>query len=460
MVVGNKTNATQSEKPMSAKISFTEKFSFGLGDFASGLVFNVVTMFLVFYYTDFVGMNAGVIGTIILFSRIFDGITDVVMGVIVDRTKSKHGKARPWLLWMAGPFAVCAIILFSVPDSSNVIQVVYIIITYNLMNTIYTAINIPYGVINALATQDQYERSLLNIFRFTLSTISTVIISFAVLPLIQLFGGGQLGWTLTITILSILSIISFLICFRNTKERVKPAVQTEKNVPVLTAIKYLFQNKYWVMMLLLFLCAFTLVGLGGGLNVYYAKWILHDEAIIGPLTLAGAIPVLLGLLVIAPFIKRFGKRNTLIGGMAIGIIGGILIIFNPSSINLVLIGTAIKGLSNATALGTGFAMLADTIEYGEWKHGVRTEGLIYSAGSFGTKVGTGFGGALMGWLLSTSGYIGTATTQTDVTLNMIIFMFIYIPIIVGIIAIVILYFYKLDKEYPQIIADLEEMKTR
>src|SRR5690625_1537111 len=269
------------------------------------------------------------------------------------------------------------------------------------MNTIYTAINIPYGVINALATQDQYERSLLNIFRFTLSTISTVIISFSVFPLIQLFGGGQLGWTLTITILAMLSVVSFLICFRNTKERVKPAIQSkENNVPVFTGITYLFLNKYWVMMLLLFLCAYTLVGLGGGLNVYYAKWILHNEEIIGPLTLAGAVPVLIGLLVIAPFIKRFGKRNTLIGGMVIGIIGGIFIIFNPSSIHLVLIGTAIKGLSNATALGTGFAMLADTIEYGEWKHGVRTEGLIYSAGSFGTKVGTGFGGALMGWLLS------------------------------------------------------------
>ncbi|MFC4323003.1 MFS transporter [Litchfieldia salsa] len=444
--------------PVGAKIAFTEKLGYGLGDFASNLVFAAVSSFLIFYYTDVAGASAAAVGTIILLSRLLDGISDIGMGAIVDKTKSKHGKARPWLLWMAIPYTISAIMLFTVPDLGPVGILVYIAITYNLVHLIYTAINIPYGVLNARMTQDSYQRATLNIFRMLSALIATVLIIYFTMPLVEAFGGGKTGWTLTFTIFGILAGILFLITFLTTKERVTAVNVEQTSVPVKLGVKALFKNKYWALMVLFALVSYTGAGLGGGLGIYYAQYILENAALVGPLGLAGLFPVMIGLLFVAPIIKKFGKRNSMLFGLIFGLIGTAVILVNPANFTLVLVGSIIRGIGGVPVAASFFAILADTIEYGEWKTGVRTEGLVYSAGSFGTKVGMGLGAAMIGWFLSLGGYVGGLAEQSDSAISMIIFLFVWAPAIIGLLQIAILYFYKLDKIYPQILADLQARK--
>lgn len=448
-------NQTQANS-LKQNIAFKEKVGYGLGDFASNLLWVPVGMFLMFYYTDVAGMAAGVIGTIMLFSRLLDGVTDIGMGIIVDKTNSRHGKARPWLIWLAVPFAVSAVLVFSVPDASYVVQIVYIVITYNLITTLYTGLNIPYGVLNSLITQDQYERSILNIFRMIFAIVASIIVSVGTMPLVNALGGGKVAWQLVFGIIGLIAAIFFLITFLTTKERVKPFdKETHVAIPIKTGLKALITNKYWVIVLLFFVFTHIGTGINQGSTIYFAQYILGSAELVGLLSLATMVPLFVGMFFVSPFIKKFGKRNSMIFGQIVILIGVLLILVNPSSLLIVLISGVIKSVGSVPVVGTQFALLADTIEYGEWKSGVRTEGLIYSAGSFGAKVGTGVGTALIGWILTWGGYIGGKAVQADSAIFSIHLLFIYIPIAIVIIKIVLLTFYKLDKIYPQIVKDLQ-----
>ncbi|WP_231686845.1 MFS transporter [Bacillus sp. JCM 19034] len=423
-----------------SNINFKEKFGYGLGDLASNLVFAAVSSFLLFYYTDVAGASAAIVGTIILVSRFLDGFTDIGMGALVDKTTSKHGKARPWLLWMAIPYAVSAFLLFTVPDFGPVGMLIYIAITYNIVHIIYTAINIPYGVLNARITQDQYQRSSLNIFRMFMAVVGSIIIMNVTIPLVDFFGGGKQGWSITFALFGILAGILFLVTFFWTKERIENVQQSKNTVSLKVGVKSLLKNKYWVLAVIFALVIYTGNGLGGGLGVYYAQYILDNPALVGPLGLAGMFPVVIGLIFVGPIIKKFGKRNSMIGGLLFGLLGTVVILIDPTNFLFVLIGSVIRGIGGVPVAASFFAMLADTIEYGEWKSGVRTEGLVYSAGSFGTKVGMGLGAAIMGWCLAASGYVGGAVEQSSSAITMIVFLFVWVPVIFTVIQLTILAF--------------------
>ncbi|WP_202077759.1 MFS transporter [Caldalkalibacillus salinus] len=440
-----------------AKLSFKEKLGYGLGDFASNLIFMAVGAFVVFYYTDVIGVSGAVIGTIILVSRLLDGLTDIGMGAIVDKTTSKHGKARPWLLWMAIPYAIGTILLFSVPDFSTLGKFIYIAVTYNIIHLIYTAINIPYGVLNSLMTQDQYQRATLNLFRMFMATAAATFILYFTLPFVSAFGGGERGWQVTFSIFGCLAAVIFIITFYTTKERVIPTNnKAQSKVPLKLGIKALIKNKYWIIMVLFGLVTYTGMGLQNGVNVYYAQYILNDPDWVGPIGLASTIPIMVGLLLVAPLIKKMGKRNAIICGIILTIIGSVIMLIEPENATLILVGTVIRALGMVPVVGSIFAMLADTIEYGEWKSGLRTEGLVYSAGSFGTKVGMGFGAAMLGWGLSLGGYNGTLEVQSATAINAIIFLFIFIPVMIAAAQLILMYLYRLDQEYPQILKDLQQ----
>lgn len=441
-------------------VKFKEKLGYSLGDLGSCLIFTVIGTFLTFYYTDIVGIPAGILGTILLVSRIFDGVLDIGMGVLVDRTKSRHGKARPWILWMAIPFAISGVIAFSVPDIRIVGKVIFIIISYNILNLIYTSINIPYGVMNSLITQDQYQRSILNIFRMIMAVAGTIAVSLFTLPVVNAFGGGQLGWQITMSIFGAVGSILFFITFFSTQERVKPIARVNTRIPLKKSVNALFKNKYWGIMVVIFVLHFTLLGINGGVMIYFAKYKLDDDNLVGTLTLAMFIPILVGMLLGAPLYKKIGKRNMMITGCIIVIAGALFSLFDITNATIVIIGMVIKGIGLSTAFGSIFAMLADTIEYGEWKSGIRTEGLVYSAGSFGSKVGSGIASGIIGWVLSLGGYIGGSSTQTDSALFSITSLFIYAPLIIAFLEIILLSFYKLDKEYLAIIEDLNEKKVK
>ncbi|OCT11882.1 sodium:melibiose symporter [Paenibacillus pectinilyticus] len=440
------------------KIKFSEKLGYGVGDLASNLIWTSAATFLTFYYTDIVGFSAATVGTLLLIARFFDAFVDIGIGVLVDKTRSKHGKARPWLLWLAIPFGISGVLLFSAPDLGHTGALVYAYATYFLINIIYSGANVPYGVLNSLITQEPYERSLLNIFRMLMAIFGAVAVSTMTVPIVNGFGGGKHGWTMTFIVYGAVAAVLFLITFRTTKERVKPAV-VQKAVPLRRSLKALFRNKYWALLVAFMVLSFINTSVSTAVNIYYAQYILNNVELMSVLGLISFVPLVLGLLFVAPIIKKFGKRNSAIIGLLITIIGAAITIIDPSNLKIVIIASVVKSLGGVPLAATMFAMLADTVEYGEWKTGMRTEGLVYSAGSFGSKAGSGLGAAIVGWLLAFGGYVGGQEHISESARSSILFMYIYLPMILSVLMAVILYFYKLDKQFPQIVKELEEAKN-
>lgn len=439
-----------------------ERFSYGCGDFGCNIIYTAMSAFLLFYYTDYAGVSSLAVGTIMMVSRIFDGISDIIMGVIVDRTKSRFGKARPWLLRMCVPFALSGILLFSVPTSwAATPKLVYVFITYNLVSTvIYTAINVPYSALNALMTQDPYERSVLSIFRNLLATAGTLIINTFTLPLVEFFGNNASAWTKTFCMFGILAVAAFLINFFGTKEWVK-SVATESGkgpeVPFGVGIKALFQNKYWIMMTGMLALFFLMYSVNGGATVFYAKDILGDKNLVGTINGIFNVVQIVSMFFIAMLVKKYGKRNVFALGLVCDIVGMLLLNFSGGTMILIVVSSIIRGVGNACGGATMWAMVSDTIDYGEWKTGVRTEGLVNSACSFGYKIGNGIGSALLGLILEVGGYVGgEAAVQSAVALTSIKVCFVWIPIVIYVIGLIIMKFYHLDKEFAGIIEDLQK----
>ena len=404
------------------------------------------------------------VGTIMMISRVFDGISDIIMGVIVDRTHSRFGKARPWILRMCIPFAISGILMFSVPASwSSTPKLVYVFITYNLVSTvIYTAINVPYSALNALMTQDPYERSVLSIFRNLLATAGTLTINTFTLPLVEYFGNNASAWTKTFVVFGFVSIAAFLCTFFGTKERVRAneagEQKVEENVPFVTGIKALFQNKYWIMMTGMLALFFLMYSINGGATVYYAKDILGDKNLVSTINGIFNIVQILGMFFIAMLVKKFGKRNVFSLGLILDIIGMLVLNFLGGFMPVIVVSSVIRGIGNACGGATMWAMVSDTIDYGEWKTGYRTEGLVNSACSFGYKIGNGIGSALLGVILEVGGYVGNAAAQTASALTSIRICFVWIPIAVYACGLIIMKFYHLDKEFDGILADLKARK--
>lgn len=440
-----------------------ERFSYGCGDFGCNIIYTAMSAFLMIYYTDYAGVNSLAVGTIMMVSRVFDGVSDLVMGIIVDRTKSRFGKARPWLLRMCVPFAVSGVLLFSVPTAwAPVPKLVYVFITYNLVSTIiYTAINVPYSALNALMTQDPYERAVLSIFRNLLATAGTLTINLSILPLVEHFGDNASAWTKAFCVLGLLAVVAFLINFFGTKERVKPAGGMEEkksDVPVMVGIKALFRNKYWIMMTGMLALFFLMYSVNGGATVYYAKDILGDKNLVGTINGIFNIVQILGMFFIAMLVKKYGKRNVFAAGLVLDIIGMLILNFSGGSMAIIVLSSVIRGVGNACGGATMWAMVSDTIDYGEWKTGVRTEGLVNSACSFGYKIGNGVGSALLGLILEIGGYVGEAAIQTESALSAIRVCFVWIPIVVYLVGLIIMKFYHLDEEFAGIMKDLESRK--
>lgn len=439
-----------------------ERFSYGCGDFGCNIIYTAMSAFLLFYYTDYAGVNAFAVGTIMMISRVFDGISDIVMGVIVDRTKSRFGKARPWLLRMCVPFAISGILLFSVPTTwAETPKLVYVFITYNLVSTvIYTAINVPYSALNALMTQDPYERSVLSIFRNLLATAGTLMINTFTLPLVEYFGDNASAWTKTFCVFGIVAVAAFLINFFGTKERVKAVSEVQAGeanaVPFKEGIKALFKNKYWIMMTGMLALFFLMYSVNGGATVFYAKDILGDKDLVATINGIFNIVQIVGMFFIAMLVKKFGKRNVFALGLVVDIIGMLVLNFSNGAMSLIVVSSIIRGIGNACGGATMWAMVSDTIDYGEWKTGYRTEGLVNSACSFGYKIGNGVGSALLGLILEVGGYVGTAAVQSAAALTSIEICFVWIPIVVYVSGLIIMKFYHLDKEFDGIIADLKK----
>ncbi|WP_130859394.1 MFS transporter [Gracilibacillus phocaeensis] len=441
------------------KISFKEKMGFGFGDLAVNFSWASLGMFIVYFYTDVIGLGAGIVGTIMLFSRVLDGFSDIAMGAVVDKTNTKYGKARPWILWLAIPFSVLTVALFAVPDISYTWKIVYVIVSYNLLVLSFTSVVIPYGTLNTLITQDKPQREVLNLYRMFFAQIGVLIVTNLTMPLVDQFGGGQSGWVLTYAIFATIAALLFFTTFKTTKERVKPVkVEQNKKIKLKDSLKTLSKNKYWVIVFGYFIVFSIGDGLRQGSTVYYADNILDMPGLVGALTIAFTVPVIVGFFALPVIFSKFGKRNAIIAGSFISILGCLFVLIEPGSVWVVVISQIIRGIGSVPLIGALWALLPDTIEYGEWKTGIRNEGVLYSGGSMGQKIGIGIGTASVGWVLAIGGYNGVLDVQPDSAIDSIYAVFVYLPIVVYLLQIILMYFYKLDKFYHKVASDLEVRK--
>lgn len=406
--------AVNGQKNFVEKISTFEKIAYGGGDLASNFVLVLTGTFVTFFYTDALGLNAAIVGAIMMFSRLADGFTDIIMGYIMDKTHSKHGKARAWLLWLSIPIGIATILVFLVPNIGVTGKYIYIAITYNLVTTfLYTMINIPYGALTSLMSRDQDQRMIINIFRMFMAQAGSLIINACTLPLVNAMGGStkQRSWIIVSILYGVVAAALFLLCFAKTKERVR--VQAEKNneLGFLTSFKLIVKNNYWLLLVGIWVSMVLGMSMSGSVGTYYAKYILGNENIAGFLGALGIVPVLIIMPLTAPLNRKFGKRNVALYGSFVSIAGQLLMLLNPASAAWLMFCAVIKGIGSATLSGTMFAMIADTIEYGHWKTGTRVEGMLYSSTTFGAKVGAGVGGAVALAVIGAAGYDGLAAVQ-------------------------------------------------
>lgn len=448
------------------RVSGFEKFAFGCGEISTNIVFTIASSLLVMFYTDVVHVNAAIIGMIIAISQVFNGVSDITAGFIIDRTRSKYGRARPWMLWMSIPYAVAAILLMTVPQVGQMAQGIYIFITYNLMLTVvYTMFQLPFATTLSYMTRDQKERADTNIIRMAMSPIGNILITLFFTKILNLMPNGgmdnQRNWIILTAIYAFGAAAMMLFCFACTRERVQVLDDFgEAKVPLKQAIPALFKNKYFIMLFLFFVAFAMYQTFSGTVTTYYCKWIIGDTTIVGNVNTACYGITIVATLILGKIMHWTSKRNWCIIGALFVIAGSLIVLVAPTSVTIVTIGGLLRGIGMTPILGLIFTMIADAIEYGQWKTGIRTAGAIQAAATSGQKFGQGIGNALIGTIMASAGYDGALKVQSAAALSTISNMFIWGVTVLGCIMIFVMLFYKLDKEYPQIMKELLERESK
>lgn len=451
------------------KVPVSEKLAYCFGDPALTLMYTMTSTLLIYFYTNVVGISAGAVGMIMLVSRIFDGFSDVAMGTIIDRTHSKYGKARIWILRLAVPYAIAAVLLFTMPDVGNMGKILYAFVTYNLMNTVvYTAISQPFHALGSLMTRDRRDRDTISNIRMMLSITASMIITAFTLPLINYVsaatGKEQLSWILVTGGYAIVSVFILLNTYATCTERVQAAPQTKKeNIPFWKSFKITFTNRYFLIALGLMITYTAYQVIIGTDLTYYCQYVLGDANLVMPLSSAEKVCTIIGIAMLPKLLPRFGKRNLICFGCAMGIIGQLLFLVNTTSVSLGVVSCIIRGFGIAPFYGVQYSLPGDAIEYGHWKHGLRVEGLMFSSMSMGQKAGSGFTQAIMGGILSMAAFDGlkaTAAEQTVEAIATIEAFYLYVPIALWAIMFIIASFYKLDKSYDKMMHELLEREGK
>ncbi|MBR5095445.1 MAG: MFS transporter [Oscillospiraceae bacterium] len=443
---------------------FKDYFGDGIGQLPLNAMSCLVAQ-LTYFYTEKVGLAAGAVATMLLIAKICDAFSDLVMGKIMDKVNSPKGKCRPWFLWMLAPTVAIIVLMFTVPRGvPSGVQMAYVLITNILISAvIYTAIAIPYGSIMAVRTESVEERGKMGIARTIFGYMTGMIITILIIPVTNMLGpngvADQAAWIKVAVIFAVLSGVSLYVLYRASRENadVQKLQTTEKQGAFLDELKLLFQNKYWVLMLIAMLFVNISYGLSASGGTYYAKYILGNDNIVALLGAIGLIPTFLGFILVGPLTRKFGMAKTCFIGCVIGAVACIARVFTPYSFWSCIIGGAFQTFATMPIMCVGGAMVNNCVEYNEWKFGKRMLGMSNSANSFGAKVGSGIGGSLIGWLLAAAGYQAAAASQ-PASVNTAIFAFaIYIPLALFIIMGVMFKRYDLEKIYPQIV---EELRVR
>ncbi|WOJ92463.1 MFS transporter [Congregibacter variabilis] len=445
-----------SEKADTAPLSFTEKVGYGLGDMASNFYMGFFGLFLLYYYTDVFGISPAAAATMLLVTKVIDAISDPAMGLISDRTNSRWGKYRPYLLWAAVPYAGLGYLLFLGPDLSPTGKLIYAYITYTLVMLAYTAINVPYSALLAVISPVAEERTKATQFRFVFASLGTLTVGAFATPLVGWLGGDDqlLGFKLTIILFAVLSVLIFWITFATTRERVKPQPSTGSVADDITA---LLKNRSW--MILVFTGILIVVGLIARFAsiVYYMKYYVNDsgEAIFlifdrtAILTSCGLMGQLIGALV-TPFLAARIEKHRLVMFMSLlhAVSLALCYMIPPDQFPLIVLIHSVGIFTFGVSITLLFSMYTDCAEYGEWLTGRNTAGLTISASMFSLKFGSAVGGAIPGFMLAWFGFVANQA-QNDVAVAGIRLMFNVVPAVYFLAAATLMFWYTIDRQTLQ-----------
>lgn len=443
------------------RASFKDMVYYGFGGIGSNIPFMLTMMFLMFFYTDHFGINAASVGGLFLVSRFVDAITDPIMGMIADRTKSKMGKYRPFLI-VGGPLlGVLIVLLFSVPQLSDTGKLVYVYITYIMYSLISTVVNIPYHSLTPVLSEDPNQRTTVATTKQLLGIIGTVFVTVAALPLVEAFGNDASAWQKYAIIAGILTTIAFWVCAFGARKYDKMEIHNQYNnktshnaLSIKDQLSLIYKNKALLMLMIAF--GTDLVAFAGsmGVNIYYFMYAIKRPDFVAKIGMYG-LGISVAVTLCIPFLaKTFGKKRLFIFGTTLLMILCAALYFTPftSVTQVLIICVLLQGFGPLTGV-VGWAMLADCVEYGEWKTGIRGAGTVSSQLTFVNKLGMAVGGLMAGVLLSASGYIAGAD-QTPETLEMMVRVKTWLPIVGYMCSLGAMFFYPITKEvYAKIVKE-------
>ncbi|HRE81437.1 MAG TPA: MFS transporter [Opitutaceae bacterium] len=446
----------------SAPLTLREKLAFGCGDFASVLYWQTFMRYLPFFYTDVFGLSAAALATMLLLSRIWDAIDDPVIGMVADRTETRWGKFRPYILFGCVPFAFAGVLAFTTPEMGATGKLIWAYVTYNVLMVMYTVVNIPYTALLGVLTRDTVERTRLSSIKFIFAFSAGTLVSATLLPLVKVLGGDspQRGWQLAFCVYGAVAVLFFLVTGFFTRERVTPV--RERNVSILGDLRLLITNRPWLLLLATTLTLILFYAIRSSVSTHYFKYYLYAgqpdreltflgysftlEALVSTFNTVGQATSILGVVLVGVLAHRVRRKPLFIGLFLVSVASTacyyILTPGNLSAIFLVEFASSISGAPLSVLL---WAMYADTADFGEWKSGRRTTALVFSASSMSQKFGWALAAYLAFKMLSLGGFVANVTPTAEVQSVLVLLMSI-IPAGLGLISIGIFLFYPLTED--------------
>lgn len=439
-------------------LKWYQKVAYGSGDMAANCGYALISSFMMLYLTNAVGLNSAIIGILMMVSKLLDGITDILFGTIMDRTKSKLGKARPWMLYGQIGVSASLFLVFCIPSMSQTMQYVYFFVFYTAYNAIFfTANSIAYAALAAKITKNSGERVQIGSIRFIFATFTTLIIAYNTMSMVENFGGGAHGWRMVALIFAILGLIintfSVLMVKEVPDEIQESNVDEVKNIKsqkmsFVNSFKLLLKNPYYIIILSIYLINYIYSGITQGAGIYFMTYFMGDPALLGTFSLVSLIPVMIILALTPTLVKKCGsmRKLNLIGRIISLIMGCVFVVAALNkNLPLMLASAFFRNMAGGPLTGTLNALVAETSDYTYRTQKTRIDGMMFSCSSIGVKLGGGIGSAILGWMLEFAKFDGTAAIQSASTLNVIFILYAVTPVIFGIILMGLIYLLKVEK---------------
>lgn len=442
---------------MNERLSLKERISYGCGDFGLCLITTMVTTYMMYFYTNIIQIPVLQVGTITLLGGIVDAISDLFMGVLIDKIKTKFGKCRPFILAMSVPLAVITFLAFNVPNASAQVKYIYALVTYLLYVFAYTSVCIPYQTLMASITDRQDDRLSVNMWKTIGSSTGQFIISAFALSMVAAFGNGQNGFKMTVAVFGVIGSVLLLTCFKNTKERVTPPAG--EKVSVKDTLQS-FKNLPWILVCCTAFLALTAVVLRAQQTMFFAQYVMGDFSISSKLLTISTIVAIPVALVVPKLALKFGKKNLIIVGAVIYILSSIGMFFTAKNSMMVYMFSVLCGIGGSMPNSVCYVMTAEAIDYGEWKHGKRVQGALMSFIGFSVKVGGSIGGMISSMVLNAGGFVEGAEVQSASAVQAVTINYIWLPVVMYLLIMILMLFYKLDKQYPAIREELERRRAK